>query len=64
MMIPKAEHPVLDPVTELMRLVERQHQELVDLRNELQALRTEFRDEQCRRRMLSGRFDSLERSAP
>jgi cell division FtsZ-interacting protein ZapD len=57
-----------DAMTELMRLVERQHQQLKDLESrldadhrELAALKQQLADECQRRRVLSNRVDAQER---
>ena len=57
-----------DPLTELMRLVERQHQHINDLElrlaadhRELTTLKEQLADECQRRRVLSNRVDAYQR---
>jgi hypothetical protein len=53
--------PSSDYLTELLRLVERDHQRITDLEHAVAQLRQELADEIQRRRVLSSRVDQVER---
>jgi hypothetical protein len=58
--IPETPPRVVDPLTELLRLVEREHQRINDLESEVRYLKQELAEERHIRRMLGARFDRME----